>query len=84
MITMEATIDRAGRLVVPKALRAALGLANGGRVVIFPEDGRLVIEPAPVTKTLERRGRGLVCVASEPLPSMSAEDVRAILEATRP
>ena len=80
---MESTIDRAGRLVVPKALREVLGLANGGRVVIYPEEGRLVIEPAPVAKRLVRSGRGLVCVASEPIPSMSAEDVRAVLEATR-
>jgi len=40
------TIDGAGRLVIPKALRAKLHLREGARLRIRDEDGiRLVLEP---------------------------------------
>ncbi len=81
--TVETTIDRAGRLVIPKLLREALGLAQGGRVVITEHDGRLVIEPVVVDKTLVRHGRGLVCAPIDELPPLSADQVREALESTR-
>lgn len=81
---MKATIDSAGRLVVPKALREAVGLGEGGKVEITEEDGRLVVTPAPVAKRLERRAGQLVCVPDEPLPPLTAEVVRSVLDATRP
>lgn len=80
---METTIDRAGRLVIPKLLREALGLAAGGRVVITEDGGRLIVEPAPVEKRLVRKGRGLVCVADDGMPELTAEQVREVLEAGR-
>jgi AbrB family looped-hinge helix DNA binding protein len=40
------TIDAAGRLVVPKAMRARLRLEEGTRLRVREEDGRrLVLEP---------------------------------------
>lgn len=40
------TIDAAGRLVVPKAMRARLALREGSRLHVREEDGkRLVLEP---------------------------------------
>lgn len=80
---MQTTIDRAGRVVLPLALREALGLANGGRVEIVAEDGRIVISPQPVEKQLIERNGVAVCVPDEPLPILDAEAVRALLEATR-
>lgn len=80
---METTIDRAGRVVIPKLLRQALGLAGGGRVVISEDGGRLIIEPAPVGKRLERHGRGLVCVPSDELPVLTTDEVREVLQASR-
>ncbi len=80
---MDTTIDNAGRVVIPKAVREALGLANGGRVVVYLEEGRIVIEPAAVEKRLVRRGRGLVCVADGELPVLTTDEVRAVLEASR-
>lgn len=81
---MKATIDSAGRLVVPKVLREAVGLGEGGKVEITEEDGRLVVTPAPVPKRLERRDGQLVCVPEEPLPPLTADVVRSMLDATRP
>lgn len=40
------TIDAAGRLVVPKAMRARLALREGTRLLVREEEGRrLVLEP---------------------------------------
>ena len=44
---MKATIDAAGRIVVPKPLRQALGLKPGQPLDIRAGDGRLEIEIAP-------------------------------------
>lgn len=39
------TIDAAGRLVVPKAVRDRLRLTAGTRLFVTTEDGRLVLSP---------------------------------------
>lgn len=41
---MRSTMDKAGRLVIPKALRDSIGLAPG-EVEITPDGGGLRIEP---------------------------------------
>ena len=40
------TIDAAGRVVVPKAMRTRLGLRDGSKLRVKEEDGqRLILEP---------------------------------------
>ena len=80
---METTIDAAGRLVIPKAIRDALGLVPGQRLRIETRDGRVEIEPEPVEMRLVRRGKGLVAEAADEMPVLTAEMVRATLERTR-
>jgi len=80
---MKATIDQAGRLVIPRALRAAIGLADGGVVEVIESDGRIMISPQPVTKRLVERDGVVVCVPDEPVPTLSAEAVRELLESGR-
>lgn len=80
---METTIDRAGRIVVPRKLREELGLSGGTRLEIRIRDGRLEIEAAPTPMRLVRRGKGLVATTDKPLPRLGAEDVRAVLESLR-
>ena len=42
------TMDRAGRIVVPKALRDHLGVVPGQSLPAQVRDGRLEIEPEPI------------------------------------
>jgi len=80
---MKATIDSAGRIVVPKALRLALGLEPGQRLEIRAGDGRLEIEVAPSPMQLKKRGKGVVAVPDDELPALTAEQVRETLESVR-
>jgi AbrB family looped-hinge helix DNA binding protein len=80
---MKSTIDGAGRIVVPKALRLALGLKPGQELEIRAGDGRLEIEIAPTLMRLKRRGKGVVAVPDAELPPLTAEEVRDTLERVR-
>jgi AbrB family looped-hinge helix DNA binding protein len=78
---MRATIDGAGRLVIPKALRDELGLAAGMELEIEAVDGRLEIAvPSKVRVEEGPDGPRFVVDSDE---SLTAEDVRRILERTR-
>lgn len=80
---MKTTIDAAGRIVVPKALRLALGLRPGQPLEIRAGDGRLEIDIAPTPMQLKKRGKGVVAVPERPLPPLTAEQVRETLERVR-
>jgi AbrB family looped-hinge helix DNA binding protein len=80
---MDTTIDAAGRIVVPKALRQDLGLVPGQVLEIRATDGRLEIEVAPTPMRLVKRGKGLVAVPDADVPALTADAVRDTLERTR-
>lgn len=80
---MKTTIDVAGRIVVPKALREALGLEPGQPLEISAHDGRIEIEAAPTAVRFEKRGQGVVAVPELELPPLTAEQVRDTLERVR-
>jgi AbrB family looped-hinge helix DNA binding protein len=80
---MKTVIDSAGRIVVPKALRQALGLKPGQPLQIRAGDGRLEIEVAATPMKLKKRGKGLVAVPETDLPPLTAEQVRDTLERVR-
>ena len=72
---METTIDKAGRLVVPKAVREASRLRPGTRVRFRVADGRIEIEPVPLDVSLERRGSIVVAVPREGRSVLTAAEV---------
>lgn len=80
---MRATIDAAGRIVVPKPLRQALGLKPGQSLEIRAGDGRLEIEIAATPMHLKKRGKGVVAVPESELPTLTADMVRETLERVR-
>ena len=80
---MKTSIDRAGRIVVPKSLRLALGLQPGQVLDIRAGDGRLEIEVAPTPMQLVKRGKGMVAVPRVEVPALTADMVRETLERVR-
>jgi AbrB family looped-hinge helix DNA binding protein len=80
---MKATIDAAGRIVVPKPLRQALGLKPGQLLDMRAGDGRLEIEIVSTPVTLKKRGKGVVAVPDTELPTLTAAQVRDTLERVR-
>jgi AbrB family looped-hinge helix DNA binding protein len=80
---MRTTIDKAGRIVIPKPMRDALGLSGGSEVEVALVDGRIEIDLVPTTVRLERRDGRLVAVPDRALPPLTAEMVRGTLEKIR-
>ena len=80
---MRTTIDAAGRIVVPKPLREAIGLNAGQAVEVTALDGRLEITVAPTAMHLASRDGHLVAVPEVELPELTAEAVRETLEQIR-
>lgn len=80
---MRTTIDSAGRIVVPKALREAMGLTAGRTIDMVFTDGRIEIELAPVEVELDTTGRLPRLVPGGDQPELTDQQVRDSLEATR-
>jgi AbrB family looped-hinge helix DNA binding protein len=80
---MRTTIDAAGRLVVPKSLRDAMGLRQGRTVDIVLVDGHLEIEAPPARVHVEVDDDLPRLVADEELTPLTPQDVRDTIEATR-
>jgi AbrB family looped-hinge helix DNA binding protein len=80
---MKTTIDRAGRLVVPKPIRQAAGIVPGAELTIRVREGRIEIEPAPLEVKLVKRGRLTVAVPRESVPPLTGRVAAETLEAIR-
>ncbi|NJD30151.1 MAG: AbrB/MazE/SpoVT family DNA-binding domain-containing protein [Chloroflexi bacterium] len=80
---MRTTIDNAGRIVVPKAIREELALYGGQELEVAARDGRIEIEVPPTPMRLEDRGGILVAVTDVPMPTLTQELVRETLERVR-
>jgi len=80
---MRTTIDKAGRIVVPKAMRDELGFTGGTEVEISLVDGHVEIEPVATPVRLEKRDGHWVAVADREMPPLTQELVRETLEKIR-
>lgn len=80
---METTIDAAGRLVVPKAIREQAGLQPGMRLNIAVRDGRVEIEPTPRKVEVVKKGQVYVAVPTEEGKKLSSEEVSNTIQAIR-
>ncbi len=80
---MKATIDSAGRLVIPKAIRQEAGLKPGMVLDVQVRAGRIEIEPAPLPVKLVRKGRLLVAVPQRAIGVLKAATVEETRRALR-
>ena len=80
---MKTTIDRAGRLVVPKRIREAAGIVPGSELTIRVADGRIEIEPAPLKVRLVKRGSLSVAVPRKRIDPLTPEAVEGTLDRLR-
>ena len=80
---MTTTIDSAGRIVIPSAIRTEAGLLAGTTVDIRIRDGVVEIEPAARSVTIVKKGKLYVAVPTEPSDPLSAETVAHVREKVR-
>jgi AbrB family looped-hinge helix DNA binding protein len=71
---MHTTIDKAGRVIIPAALRARLGLVPGP-VEIAIDGAGVRIEPIAPNNLALRDGRMVIAASGPPL---SADDIREL------
>ena len=80
---MNSTIDKAGRIVIPKAIRDAVRLEPGTRVRFRIVSGRIQIEPVIFEVTLEQRGSLVVAVPGPDHPALKASTVERTMDLVR-
>jgi AbrB family looped-hinge helix DNA binding protein len=80
---MKTSIDRLGRVVVPKAIRDELQLRGGETLDVEQRDGVIELRPARTQVRLVETEHGPVAEPLEELPPMTDELVRDVLERVR-
>ena len=80
---MKVTIDRAGRLVIPKEIRDAAGIEPGMPLVVSCREGRIEIEPQRRPIRIVKRGRLQVAVSVDEGEPLSQATVSAARERER-
>jgi AbrB family looped-hinge helix DNA binding protein len=80
---MRVAIDGVGRIVIPKPMREELGIDGPTELELSAVDGRLELTVPYVKAHLEDRDGHTVIVPDEPVPPMTTELVREVLERVR-
>ena len=74
---MRTTVDRFGRVVVPKRMRERLGLRAGSAIEIEEADGRVSLRPVEDSSPLNMKGGVLV------FAGVAVGDIEAAIAADR-
>ena len=80
---MRTTIDKAGRVVIPAAIRERARLTPGAELEITEDDAGIRIERVAPGPRLVKVGRRLVARATVAAGSRPAVDVAAVVEEER-
>jgi AbrB family looped-hinge helix DNA binding protein len=80
---MRVAIDGVGRIVIPKPMRDALGIEGPTELELTEVDGKLELTVPYMKVHLEVRDGLSVIVPDEPVPPLTAEMVREVLERVR-
>ncbi|MDE3076688.1 MAG: AbrB/MazE/SpoVT family DNA-binding domain-containing protein [Chloroflexota bacterium] len=76
-------IDKAGRIVVPKSIREQLRLTPGTELEAGVEGGQLVARPVGPEAILARRNGRLVFTTTEPVPTMTQDELLQMIDESR-
>jgi len=77
---MRTTIDRAGRVVIPKEIRERAGLKSGSEVEVRCTEGIVEIAPPAAKGRLVREGSLLVWEPEPGVPPITSDDVNKAIE----
>jgi AbrB family looped-hinge helix DNA binding protein len=77
---MRTTIDKAGRLVIPRSLRNRIGLGGGGEVELQLDGAAIRIEPVAGSQLREEGGLLFIPAAGMPIDN---ELVRELIDVDR-
>ena len=80
---MKASIDRLGRVVVPKPIRDRLRLQGGEVLEVEERDGVIELRPATSDVRIVDTDEGPVAAPLEDVPPLTDELVRDVLEQVR-
>lgn len=80
---MKTTIDRAGRIVVPRPIRDKAGLTPGTEIEITLDGFAVRIARAVEGPTIERKGKRLVVRPSVPATKRREVDIAGLIEKER-
>src|SRR6266540_1093196 len=73
--TMRTTIDKAGRLVIPRSLRNRIGLVDGGEVELELDGAAVRIEPVVGRELREDGGLLFIPAAGTPITDAAAREL---------
>jgi len=76
-------MDAVGRLVVPKALRAELGITGPTELEVVARDGVIELAVADLPAHIEDRDGNPVIVADASTKPLSIDDVRRAIDRVR-
>jgi AbrB family looped-hinge helix DNA binding protein len=80
---MRVAIDGVGRIVIPKPMREELGIDGPSELELTAVDGKLELTVPYIKAHLEDRDGHTVIVPDEPVPQLTTELVREVLERVR-
>jgi AbrB family looped-hinge helix DNA binding protein len=72
---MRTTIDKAGRLVIPRALRERIGLAHGGEVELELDGATVRVEPVSGAELKEVGDRLVIPATGTPLRGSAVREL---------
>jgi AbrB family looped-hinge helix DNA binding protein len=81
--TFQTTIDSAGRLVLPKAVREEAGILPGMTLRITVKEGKVEIEPLPRDVQIVQRGPLWIAVPATAGRALSEATVEQVLRKVR-
>jgi len=80
---MRIPIDAVGRVVIPKPLRAELGITGPTEVELRAADGRLELTIPDVPARIEERDGLPVIVTEQPMKPLTVDSARAAIDRSR-